>query len=201
MSISRDRVKPRAKPLRSGFTMIEVILVVVIIIIVSSVSIPYFSGSMRGHKLRTSGRMIMKMAGYSRAMAIMREETMTMVLNPETMEIYLGGREAAPTNTTDGVIDQDVFKRLGFTDGDEDGLGNVGVEREVRRFLPDDLSVKNFDKNWTEEDDAFEDLYLIRFYPNGQCDWFELELVDKRDVGIRLENDPISGKIRSEFLQ
>lgn len=186
---------------RRGFTFIEVMLVVVIIVVLSSVAIPFFSGSMKGHSLRNSGRLIQKMAGFGRSMAIVREETLTLVLNPDTNEIYIGGRESAPTNAADGYIDQDAFKNLGYVDQDEDELGSIGIEREERRFLPDGLEIRNFDKDWTIEDDEHPDVHLVRFYPNGQSEWFEVELVDSRGRGLKLVNDPISGRVSSENLQ
>lgn len=186
---------------RAGFTLIEVILVAVVITIISGIALPYFAGSFRGNKLRLSGRTIQRMARYARSMAIMREETYAVVLNHETMEVFLGSHMAASTNAADGELDQDVLKRLGYIDGDGKTDDTAGFEKEVHKFLPDGLSVKNFEKDWTEEDDRYPDLYVIRFYPNGQSEWFEMEIEDNRGTGIRLECDPISSKVSSEFLQ
>ncbi|MDF7826840.1 prepilin-type N-terminal cleavage/methylation domain-containing protein [Pontiellaceae bacterium B12227] len=186
---------------RAGFTLVEVILVAVVITIITGIALPYFAGSYKGNKLRLSARTVSRMARYARAMSIMREEQMTVVLNHETMEVWLGGFTAAKTNSADGELDQDVLDRLGYTDGKSDAGKDAGIEKEHHKFLPDGLSVKVFEKDWTEEDDNYQDLYMIRFFPNGQCEWFELELEDNRGVSIRMENDPISGKIKSEFLQ
>jgi len=192
----------RSKPdRRAGFTLVEVILVLVVIIIISGIGLPYFAGSYRGNKLRTTARTISKMTRYARSMAIMREETLTVALNHETMEIFLGGNQATAPNEADGELDQDVLKRLGYKDDDGKSSETGGIEKEIHRFLPDGLSVKNFEKDWAEEDDEYQDLYMIRFYPNGQSERFEIEFEDRRGVGIKLENDPISGKIKSEFMQ
>ncbi len=192
---------PRKKHRRAAFTLIEVILVIVVILIISAIALPSFSSSLKGSKLRTTARTISRMSRYARGMAIMREQKMTLVLNHETFEIFLGG-ELAQTNAADGELDFQAFKNLGYkTDGGGSSSDAVGVEKEVKKFLPDGLVIRDFDKEWTEEDDAFEDLYLIRFYPNGQCEQFEMEIEDNRGAVIRLEMDPISGKIASEFLQ
>lgn len=188
----------KAWPKRAGFTLLEVILVLVLIAIISGISIPFFAGTFRGSKLKTAARTIERMSRYGRSMAIIREETLTMVLNHETMELFLGGEAGSSTNTADGELDQEVLKRLGYIDGE---AFNAGIEKEVHRLLPEDLTVRSFDKEWSEEDDLYDNLYLVRFYPNGQCEWFELELEDNRGHGIKLENDPISGKVWSEFLQ
>ena len=185
---------------RAGFTLLEVVMVMVLLLILSSISVPYFAGTFRGTKLRSAARTIERMSRYGRSMAILREETLTMVLNHETMELFLGAATST-TNTADGELDQEVLKRLGYVEGDADNASDAGIDKEVRRFLSDDLYVRNFDKGWTEEDEGNEHLYLIRFYPNGQSEWFRLELEDNRGHGIRLENDPISGKVWAEFLQ
>ncbi len=184
---------------RSGFTLIEVVLVMVLLLIISGISVPYFAGTLRGTKLKSAARTIERMSRYGHSMAIMREETLTMVLNPDTMELYMGAEFQTTTNQADGELDQDVLKRLGYVDDARDENG--GIDKEIHRFLSDDLVVRDFKKDWSEEDDQYEDLYMIRFFPNGFCEQFEMELEDNRGHGIKLENDPITGKVWSEFLQ
>jgi len=186
---------------RTGFTLIEVILVLVVIVIVSAISLPYFAGSYRGTKLRSASRTIDRISRYAHAMAILREETMTVVLNHETMEIFTGGPIQRDAGTADGELDQEVLKRLGYVKDGVSEEADTGIEKEIHRFLPTQLTVVDFEKNWTEEDDLYQDLYLIHFYPNGQCDWFRIELEDKRGMRVQLENDPISGKMYIEFKQ
>ncbi|MEN7972786.1 MAG: prepilin-type N-terminal cleavage/methylation domain-containing protein [Verrucomicrobiota bacterium] len=200
-SPGRSRRFRRKRPTRhAGFTLIEVILVLVVIIIISGIAIPHFSGAFRGNKLRSSARTINRMARYARSMAIMRETTMSIVLNRETMEIYLGAAAQASTNAADGELDQDVLKRLGYVEGNTSS-GDIGIEKEVRRFLPEDIEVADFETNWQEDEEDREDLDIINYYSDGQSDWFILKLQDQRGLGVELENDPVSGKIRSEFMQ
>ena len=187
---------------KRGFTLIEVILVVVISLILLGISLPYFAHAYKGTELRIAARTITRMTRYARSMAIMRETTMTVVLNEETMEIYLGGTTQTSSNTTaaDGELDQDVLKRLGYVkSGSSDKA--VGIEKEVHHFLSEDLHVTDFEKDWLEDEEQYEDLLLIHYYPDGQSEWFTLELKDQNEQGIKLENDPISGKIHSEFIQ
>jgi prepilin-type N-terminal cleavage/methylation domain-containing protein len=185
---------------KGGFTLIEVILVVVISLILMGVSLPYFAHAYKGSKLRAAARTVNRMTRYARGMAIMREKTMTVALNHNTMEIYLGSAPVATTNAADGELDQDVLKRLGYVDG-ETSSNDAGIEKEVHRYLPEGLEVGDFEKNWIEDEEEHEDLYLINYYPDGQSDWFILELQDQRGLGVKLENDPISGKIIPEFTQ
>lgn len=196
-------VKPNRK---SGFTLIEVILVVVISLILLGVSLPNFVQAHKGAKLRSAARTVDRMTRYARSQAIMREETMAVVINHETMHIYLGAlvssTSTTSTNSADGELDQDVLDRLGYTDGADDLAGDAGsVDKEVQRQLPEHLTITEFNKEETDDEDESEDLYMVRFFSNGRSEWFELELEDNRGVGVKLECDPISGKVSSEFTQ
>lgn len=194
----RNKIKKRA----SGFTLIEVILVLVVVVIISGISIPYFAGTYRGLKLKSASRTINRMARYTRSMAIMREEMHTVAINHETMEVFMGAAPKKAVDESDGEIDQDVLQRLGYTDNDgEKPSKTAGIDKEIHRYLPDGLTIKDFNKNWRDEDDEYPNFYLIRFFHNGQCDFFTLELEDNRGMSIRMENDPISGKITFEFTQ
>ena len=189
------------RPGKHGFTLIELILVVVVVVIVSGIALPYFAGSYRGTKLRSAARTIDRITRYAHAMAILREETLTVVLNHETMEIFMGSPVLNASSSADGELDQEVLKRLGYVEGGASGEENAGIEKEIHRFLPDQLTVSDFDQTWDEDADLYEDLYLIHFYPNGHCDWFRMELEDNRGMRVQLENDPISGKMYIEFKQ
>lgn len=184
----------------SGFTLIEVILVVVISLILLGVSLPHFAHTYKGSKLRSAARTVNRISRYARNMAIMRETTMTVVLDHETMEIYLGGPTQTSTNAADGELDQDVLKRLGYVEG-ETSSGDIGIEKEIHRFLPEDIEVADFEKDIIDDEEEYEDLSLFRFYADGQSDWFILELKGRRGLGVKMENDPVSGKIRSKFTQ
>lgn len=181
---------------RGGFTLIEVMMVMVLVAIISGISIPYFAGTFRGSKLRSAARTIERVSRYTRSMAIMREETLTMVLNRDTMELFMGAKKQAADDTADGQLDQEVLKRLHYTEGDADETSNI--EKELHRLLPKGITVGDFEKNQT---DINEDFCVVNFYPNGQCDWFKLKLEDNKGHGMQLEIDPVSGRIRSEFVQ
>ena len=141
---------------KGGFTLIEVILVVVISLILMGVSLPYFAHAYKGSKLRIAARTVNRMTRYARSMAIMREKTMTVALNHNTMEIYLGSAPAASTNAADGELDQDVLKRLGYVDGETSSNG-AGIEKEIHRYLPEGLEVADFEKTWVEDEEEHEE--------------------------------------------
>jgi prepilin-type N-terminal cleavage/methylation domain-containing protein len=184
---------------KSGFTLIEVMLVVVIALIMLSVSVPHFARTYKGSRLRSAARTINRMTRYARNMAIMRETRMTVVINRESREIYLGGMAQVSTNAADGELDQDVLKRLGYIEGET--AADLNIDKEIHRYLPEGIEVDDFEKDWREDDPLFEDIYFFNCYADGQVDWFFLRLQDRSGLAVEMENDPISGTVRSEFAQ
>lgn len=170
---------------------------VVIALILMSVSLPHFAQTYKGSRLRSAARTINRMTRYARNMAIMRDTTMTVVLDRDSREIYLGSTAQASTNAADGELDQDVLKRLGYVEGE--ASADLGIEKEIHRYLPEGVDIDDFEKDWYEEDPVYEDLYFFRCYADGQMDWFYLKLKDRSGLGVEMENDPISGKVLSEF--
>ncbi len=186
---------------QQGFTLIEMVLVLVVIVVISGVALPYFAGSYRGSKLRTAAHNIERIARYGRGMSILRGEMLTLVIDYAHMDVYLGGPVQTDFSGTDGEINQDVLKRLGYLSGDRADRVGPGIEKEIRRNIPDGLAVREFDKDARVEDEPFGAYGLVRFYPNGQCERFELVLEDQRHLAIRIESDPVSGKVRSGFIK
>lgn len=185
----------------AGFTLLEVILVLVLMAVVAGISIPYFAGALKGMKLTTAAREIERATRFSRSMAILREETLTMGIDASIspMTLFVGAPKEQTTET-DGEINLDVLERLGYTSGNDSDEVTTQFVKELNRLLPDRLTIGDFEQDSTEEN-TYENVYLINFYPNGQCDWFRLVLQDRSGSAVEIEIDPISGRVRSEFIQ
>lgn len=196
-TISNDQ-KPANRP--AGFTLIEVILVVVIMAIIAGISTPFFAGATRGARLKTTGRSISQAARYARFKAISSQQEMRMVINPDTMELIVGPPGKTENNASDGIPDLDVLDRLGYIDDGNEDI-TTAVKTEIRRVLPEGVSFSNFENKSAEDDTAFGELMVVRFYPNGQSEWFEMTLTDnKGKTRIELENDPITSKVSVEIF-
>lgn len=182
----------------SGFTLIEVILILVVIVIVSGITIPNLSRSYGNAKLRSAASNIERLGRYARGMAILREQDLTMVIDTEKKLIYVGAEKKLTSDESDGELDQDILKRLGYIDKINEEYDRK-IEKEISRSLPDGLKVDYIEVEGIilAQDNIF---YMFEFYSNGQCDDFKILLNDQKDRSIQIASDPISGKVRSKFM-
>lgn len=190
---------PKQATIKAAFTLLELMLVLAIMAMVTGLAVPLFSKSFTDMRIKSSVRTIARMGKYARTMAILRQETMMVAINTATREVYLGAKpENTSTNATDGQIDQDVLKRLGYVEGEKDDPTASKIDKEQHRFLPEQITIVD-----VEMDDAIEqehdDLYIINYYANGQSDWFKIEIEDASGIKALVESDPISGKITTEY--
>jgi prepilin-type N-terminal cleavage/methylation domain-containing protein len=188
----------RGKSCRA-FTLVEVILVVVIIGVLAGITVPFVGSGLKGSRLKISGRLVRGMHNHARSMAILKNEQYSVVINRETMEIYLGSAEASTKeNDSDGVIDLEVNKRL---------FGEPGnlpeIPKEARKKFPEQISLKKIEIEHldTEYDLSTSGLHLINYYPDGKNDAFTIELEDSRGSVIRLTMDPITAKVTDKMIK
>lgn len=183
----------------SGFTLVEVILVVFIMAIIAGISTPFFAGATRGAKLKTAGRSISQAARYARFKAISSQQEMRLVIKPDTMELIVGSVGKSKNQESDGKVDLDILDRLGYLEDGNEDITTV-VKTEARQFLPAGLSIRDFENKSAKDDTAFGELMVVRFYPNGQSESFEMTLTEKGKARIELENDPITSKVSVEIF-
>jgi type II secretion system protein H len=66
------------RPVKSGFTLIELILVLVILGVVTAVTVPAVVSSIRGNRLRVASRTVIRMGRYARSMAVLKQQPMVV---------------------------------------------------------------------------------------------------------------------------
>jgi prepilin-type N-terminal cleavage/methylation domain-containing protein len=143
---------------RSGFSLMELMLVVTLLAIITSAVVPVYSGSLGSIHANHAVRDIVALIKYAQERAVSDTTEYRLYLDDKNGQYWLMRWEES----------EDGFA---FVEADERG--------EERRTLPPDLSMK--------EPDAFmdkdRDVRYIGFYPSGACDFAELQLVkDNGDV-------------------
>jgi type II secretion system protein H len=157
-------------PLSRGFTLIEILLVVVIILIATTIAVPRFSGTLKSTQMTTAVRSTIRTARYARSMAILRQEICTLRFKEHQLELSCG----EPGN------------------GETNSAGS-----QISRKLPDDIKIIAFE-NLAEQDRSPSADRIVRYYPTGMNDGFELTLSDGGARRSTITCNPISGKTTVE---
>ena len=182
---------------KKGFTLIEVILVAVVIAILAGISLPNVAQSLRGAKLKTTANTIERMARYARGMAIIHDQTMTILIDPASKRIYAGELKTE-SDQADGQLDQAVLTRLGYTEENPPNKERINIR--MQRALEPDIEIDAFTLEASSQPWDRDTVCVIEFYPSGQCEAFTLELIDAKARKLHVSSDPITGKVRSRYL-
>lgn len=150
---------------RSGFTLIEIMMVVAIGLLVLGMGLPPFVRGMKKEGLRKGVSDMVEACSHARAQAILRGRPVELVIRENgaiSVEALQLGRRADPE-----AMDQEPL----FSTGPAES------RKDVERFsatLSDDVAIKllyvNF-QDLMEEPEA-----RVRFFPNGTSDEFTVIL-------------------------
>ena len=187
---------------RSGFTLIEILLVVVITAITSVMALAAFSGSFHGAQLRTACKAVVMSHKYARSMAVLDQKQMLLVVDTKAHQL-----EIASLAGLMGAGDRDKFldsrsnrAAAELLEGDKEPAKTEGatggsaapIASDMIRDLPKDIQIDSFKS--AREGQEQNGVYWILYYPNGMCDGFTISLVDKNGKRATVTVDPISGR-------
>lgn len=138
----------RKASIRTGFTLMELMMVVVIIGLMMATGVPAILSVVRQGPLRNAVNNVLEICGSARAQAILQDKTMVVVFHPRLKEVaFNGGGKTVPTHRGH-VVNATTFA----PSVNIEGLGINGMD-------------------FTESDEAF-----VHFFPNGTSDQMTLVL-------------------------
>lgn len=150
-------MKPtRSARRRSGFTLIELMIVIGIVAIVMGLGLPSLVRTFRKEALRQAVSDIVEVASHARASAIQSGGVVEMTINPEGRTVSVAG-------------------------GGGGGEEKPGVRNQNKTSTTwgENLMLELLDVNFIEYKDAPQ--ARVRFFPNGTCD--EARLILRNDAG------------------
>lgn len=192
-----------------GFTLVELLLVVVIVMVTTGLALPTFVHSYRGAKLRTAARNIVMASRYARSVAVLHQLKTELHLYAKTGHIevrcYPPGPDVSDAERfLEGVaapiqplkVEED--EELG--DSKEEAEISAASDVRLKQNLPDDVtvvSVKGEKVTLVEK----QQMYIMRYFPNGMCDEYTVKLMDNRGASATVHIDPMSARSDVTYSQ
>lgn len=176
-----------APPRRAGFTLVEILLVVVIVGISSAVAFPLFARSIRGARLRLSGRTVVMMHRNAQSRAVLGSCYAALFFDDRknTIELFTQADSAA---NKDAFFDTLGGPAPSSADASADAP-SATPQTQLLRPLEDTVRIDSFSGG-----DDIDGIHVVQYYPSGMCQKYSLVLADDEGRRLSIEVDPVTGK-------
>ncbi len=176
---------------RTGFTLLELLLVVVIIAIASAVAMPMFARSFRGAKLRMSTRTVTMMHRNAQSKAVLGQRYMALLFDEVkgTLELVDQGQPGEKKDAFFGDVGSSGSGAMGEeVSGGGEPPADGPTPTQVRE-LQDGVKILSF-----RGGKEFDGIYYVSYYPNGMCDAYTIEIGDEENRKMSIQIDAVTGK-------
>ena len=169
---------------RRGFTLIEIMVVVLVIAVLSALTLPSLSGSYQRAALQSAADDLAQTLRYARRVAVLRGQTLRLVVVPEDAEH--DGRSSYHLEIETTELDaEETFVRT------EGGAVKPSV-------LPAELLIAVEPRENTGSDtaslDAGDGRFHLRFFPDGTADESLIHLTDGH-ANRQILVDGVNGRV------
>ena len=168
----------------------EILLVVAIVGVSLAVAVPNLAKSYRGARLRQSGRTVQMMHRQAKAKAVLGQCHAALFFDDvkRTVELVVvdGGGESG--------VEKDAFFGEG-SGGDGGGGGEeaVATHSELTKAFEEGVELADF-----RGGGDVDGVHWVQYYPNGMCQEWKAVLRDDEGRELRIEADPVTGKLTVE---
>ncbi len=178
---------------RSGFTLVEILMVLAIMGIMTVVAMPSLVKSIRGNRLRVGTRTIVMAANYARTSAILRNQEMKVTLDKENNQVSVEPlRSAAPSLPSDQIFKTDTPAPISEPalnpDTAPEPLASATPFANITRKL-DAVQIESVSVEGSKSS-AKGDATII-YQSNGRCTPFEVSVVDEFGSSMNVAVDAI----------
>jgi type II secretion system protein H len=173
---------------RSGFTLIELMVVLVLIGILSAMILPEMKGTYGDALLRSSGRDLVNVFKLAYSQAVSLNQTHVVRLEPKTGRYLVERRGSGHGNRRAFVPLKDVSGSSGKID--------ARINVEILKQAGDDLiKAEPITSKESAESTGGDAGDAIGFYPDGTADAADVLLRDQAGFGLRLRIDPVTARV------
>jgi len=178
---------------KSGFTLIEMLLVIIIIGIITAIAAPQFAKSMKGNRLRTAARSVIGAGRYARSMAVIHQRSMAITFDLGNASLVVA--EEASSGQKLEVEDEVVSaldEAFEIGEGQKSGGGGTGEADRLERVL-DHVSISYVE---VDGDESYGDgVCRVVYESNGRCIPYEVRLVDGDERSLTIKVDALASAI------
>lgn len=175
---------------KTGFTLLEIMLVVLVIGIAASAIMPAALDSVEGIRLRSATREVIGLNKYARARAILDRKPVGVLYDQERGVVQLV-QLPAPQMALGPFLDTPAAR---LQDPGQPFTDNGGPVTSLRRKKLADYVVVDKVEDAAEVDDT----YYAVYYPSGMCDAHTVVLRDNRGDTARIKVWGMTGDIELE---
>jgi general secretion pathway protein H len=162
--------------IRSGFTLLELLVVLVVISLVSGFVGPRLAGSLTQLNLKTGSKKLASALRYARSQAASQCVAYVVLLNFEDRKATVQAQERdAPTEKEADVSEID---------------GDLRKERPKHFQLPEGI---RFDRVVSGDEEWDAGAFSFAFYPDGGSSGGRVILADEKDRRYRIDVDFVTG--------
>lgn len=187
----------RRLPSRSGFTLLEMIIVLVIIALLAAMTVPGFNSAVNEHRVREDGHQLAMMVREGMIQSAEQHRVVVMDLTKNTMKLYAQGEEAK----ADTDANADLFKDSGSTQTNADmpiadTMTQATIDQEQTLDSPNALMVPDPNKadGWLKMPD--EGVEWV-FQPGELCPAAKIRVV-RGDAYLEMDFDALTGNVNTE---
>jgi prepilin-type N-terminal cleavage/methylation domain-containing protein len=189
----RFRFKADRRARWTAFTLVEMLLVVAIIGITSVIAIPYMVRSIQGNRLRTAIRTVVMAGRYSRSMALLRQQELTLTFDLAHSSLSVQPVSGATTPPPSPLPNEKTPSFPPTPNTDEPAPSPTSSSEAYPIGIQRDLDQVTIE--WIEidgEPPQTEGPAIIHYFTNGRCQPYALRIVDARGVATRITVDSLS---------
>ncbi len=182
---------------RSGFTLVEVLLVLAIMAIVTVIAMPTFVHSIRGQRLQTAARTVTMAGRYARSMALLQQREMALTFDLDKGVVTIAGAGRAEERQDETAGTAGGLPELRPPETESTNTLAVRAEAEVITRTLEMVKIAAVEIGEQGSTDVSEGACQVLYRSNGLCTPYKVTIVDIHGGSVTIEVDALGSVVTS----